>query len=236
MNMLSANIDPAEISHFESLASRWWDANGAMKALHDINPLRANYIDQHAKVAGKKLLDVGCGGGILSEAMAQRGAIVSAIDAGDEPINVARLHLLESALNIDYQCTTAEQYATEHAEQFDVITCMEMLEHVPDPRSVIQACADLCKPGGYLFFSTINRNAKSWLMMIVGAEYMLDMVPKGTHTYDKLIRPSELARSLRSAGLQLVDIRGMEYKPLSKQYQLSDNCDVNYLLCARKPR
>jgi len=235
MKPLSANIDPAEISHFESLASRWWDSNGAMKALHDINPLRANYIDEHAKVAGKKLLDVGCGGGILSEAMAQRGAIVSAIDAGEEPINVARLHLLESCLNIDYQCATAEQFASTHAEQFDVVTCMEMLEHVPDPQSVVQACADLCKPGGYLFFSTINRNAKSWLMMIVGAEYILDMVPKGTHTYDKLIRPSELARSLRQAGLQLSDMRGMEYKPLSKQYHLTNNCDVNYLLCARKP-
>lgn len=230
----TANIDVAEIAHFETLAHRWWDRNGVMKSLHDINPLRANYIDEYANVAGKTLLDVGCGGGILSEAMAQRGADVTAIDAGTEPINVAKLHLFESNLSIDYQQSTAESFAEQHAEQFDVVTCLEMLEHVPDPSSVVQACAKLCKPGGDLFFSTINRNAKSWLMMIVGAEHIMKMVPKGTHQYDKLIRPSELSRALRQAGLKIERITGMEYNPLSKNYFWSDNIDVNYIVHARK--
>lgn len=229
------NIDHAEVARFEALASRWWDKNGAMKALHDINPLRANYIDQRAKVAGKKLLDVGCGAGILSEAMAQRGATVSGIDAGAEPINVASLHLLESNLSIDYLNTTAEEFAKANAGQFDVITCMEMLEHVPDPQSVINACADLCKPGGQLFFSTINRNPKAFALMIVGAEYVMNMVPKGTHRYDKFIRPSELSRWLRAAGLELQHICGMEYNPITKHYRLSDNTDVNYMIHVRKP-
>lgn len=236
MSTQTPNIDPAEIARFEALASRWWDKNGAMKALHDINPLRANYIDLRAKVAGKTLLDVGCGAGILSEAMAQRGARVSAIDAGAEPINVAKLHLLESNLSIDYQCTIAEDFAQSHQESFDIITCMEMLEHVPDPQSVIQACADLCKPGGDVFFSTINRNPKAFALMIVGAEYVMNMVPKGTHTYDKFIKPSELSRWLRAAGLELQHIVGMEYNPLTKHYRLSENTDVNYIIHARKPQ
>lgn len=235
MSTPTPNIDPAEIARFEALASRWWDRNGAMKALHDINPLRANYIDERARVAGKTLLDVGCGAGILSEAMAQRGAQVSAIDAGEEPLNVARLHLLESGLNIDYQHSTAEQFAAQQDAAFDVVTCMEMLEHVPDPQSVINACAALCKPGGHLFFSTINRNPKSWLMAIVGAEYVMNMVPKGTHRYDKLIKPSELSRWLRAAGLQVQHISGMEYNPVSKRYKLSENTDVNYMIHVRKP-
>lgn len=228
------NVDPAEIARFESLAHRWWDRQGAMKALHDINPLRANFIDEHAHVASKSLIDVGCGGGILSEAMAQRGATVSGIDAGAEPINVAKLHLLESGLSIDYQQSTAEVFAEQHSESFDVVTCLEMLEHVPDPRSVVEACAKLCKPGGDLFFSTINRNAKSWLMMVVGAEYVMSMVPKGTHHYEKFIRPSELSRALRQANLKVQSITGMEYNPLNKSYFLSDNVDVNYIIHAKK--
>lgn len=235
MTEILNNVDPAEVARFESLAHRWWDRQGAMKALHDINPLRANFIDEHAHVAGKSLIDVGCGGGILSEAMAQRGAIVSGIDAGAEPINVAKLHLLESGLTIDYQQSTAETFAEQRSESFDVVTCLEMLEHVPDPSSVVEACAKLCKPGGDLFFSTINRNAKSWLMMVVGAEYVMNMVPKGTHHYEKFIRPSELSRALRQANLKIQSIIGMEYNPLNKSYFLSDNVDVNYIIHAKKP-
>ena len=234
MNKPQHNVDQAEIARFAALASRWWDRNGEMKALHDINPLRANYIDQHAQAAGKSLLDVGCGGGILSEAMAHRGATVCGIDMGCEPLEVARLHLLESGLAIEYQQSTAEDYAEQLAGQFDIVCCMEMLEHVPDPASVIRACAKLCKPGGQLFFSTINRNPKAWLMAIIGAEYLLNLVPKGTHSYDKLIRPSELSRWLRDAGLQLQDICGLEYNPLTKHYSLGDNTDVNYMVYAHK--
>lgn len=229
------NVDPAEIARFSALANRWWDTEGDMKALHDINPLRANYIDECAKVAGKTLLDVGCGAGILSEAMALRGATVTAIDAGAEPIDIARLHLMESGLDIDYQQSTAEAFAEAQSDAFDVVTCMEMLEHVPDPASVIKACAALCKPGGQLFFSTINRSLKAYTMAIVGAEYVLKLVPKGTHSYDKLIRPSELAGWLRQAGLQLEHICGLEYNPITRQYRLSDNCDVNYMAYVSKP-
>ena len=229
------NVDRAEIAKFEALAHRWWDRNGDMKALHDINPLRANFIDGIAKVAGKTLLDVGCGAGILTEAMAQRGAQASGIDMGTEPLDVARLHLHESNLEIDYQQCTAEGFAQKHREAFDVITCMEMLEHVPEPSSVIQACADLCKPGGDLFFSTINRSPKSYLMAVLGAEYVLKLVPKGTHSYEKMIRPSELASWCRESGLQLQEMSGLEYNPITKQYKLSDNTDVNYMIHVKKP-
>jgi len=232
------NVDPSEIAKFDKLASRWWDLEGDMKALHDINPLRANFIDKNANVAEKRLLDVGCGAGILSEALAQRGANVSAIDMGKEPLQVAKLHLYESQLDIDYQQSTAENLAEKvkqgEVDSFDVITCMEMLEHVPDPQSVIQACADMVKPGGQVFFSTINRSPKSFAFAIVGAEYLLNLVPKGTHTYEKLIKPSELARMARNAGLIVETIEGMEYNPVTKLYKLSDDSSVNYLMATRK--
>jgi len=235
MTKQAHNVDQAEIAKFEALAHRWWDRNGDMKALHDINPLRANYIDLHAKTAGKTLLDIGCGAGILSEAMAQRGAEVSGIDMSAEGLEIAKLHLLESQLDIEYQQSTAEDFAAKYPNGFDVIACMEMLEHVPDPASVIHACAQLCKPGGDLFFSTINRSPKSYAMAILGAEYLLKLVPKGTHAYDKLIKPSELSRWIRSANLQLVDICGLEYNPITKQYKLSSNTDVNYMIHVKKP-
>ena len=233
---LSANVDRAEIAKFEALAHRWWDRNGDMKALHDINPLRANYIDGIAKVAGKKLIDIGCGGGILAEAMAQRGAIVTAIDMGEAPLSVAKLHQLESGLEIDYRQTTAEDIANEQPAQYDVVSCLEMLEHVPDPSSVVRACAALVKPGGHLFFSTINRNPKSFLFSIIGAEYLLKLLPKGTHDYNKFIRPSELGQAIREAGLQLNDITGMTYNPITKHYRLNpDDVDVTYLMHVTKP-
>lgn len=234
MSAKHPNVDPAEIAKFEALASRWWDKQGDMKALHDINPLRANYIDQHAQVAGKNLLDVGCGAGILSESLAQRGANVSAIDMGHEPLEVAKLHLLETGVTVDYQQSTAEDFAKAHPGQFDVITCMEMLEHVPEPASVIKACADLAKPGADVFFSTINRSPKSYAMAVLAAEYVLNLVPKGTHHYDKLLKPSELAKWMRQAGLKIQNISGMQYNPISKQYYINDNTDVNYLLHAVK--
>ena len=232
------NVDPSEIAKFNKLASRWWDKEGEMKALHDINPLRANYIDKHANVAEKRVLDVGCGAGILSEGLAQRGAQVTAIDMGQEPLQVAKLHLFESKLSIDYQQSTAEALAEKvhsgkHAP-FNVITCMEMLEHVPDPQSVVSACAQMCESGGDIFFSTINRNPKSFAFAIVGAEYLLNLVPKGTHAYEKMIKPSELAAMARKAGLVIQDMAGMEYNPISKQYSLSDDTSVNYLLHAKK--
>jgi len=231
----AVNIDPNEVSKFEQLASRWWDPNSEFKPLHEINPLRLNYIDQRAGLAGKKVVDVGCGGGILAESMARRGAVVTGIDAGKAPLTVARLHALEANIQVDYQQTTAEAHAAEHAEAYEVVTCMEMLEHVPDPGSVIQACADLAKPGSELFFSTINRNPKAYALAIVGAEYLLGMLPKGTHDYAKFIRPSEMGQWLRAAGLELIDITGMSYNPLTRQYKLGKDIDVNYLIHARKP-
>ena len=230
------NVDPNEIRKFEELASRWWDRNSEFKPLHDINPLRANWIDKLAPVAEQKVLDVGCGGGILCEALAQRGATVTGIDMGDAPLAVAGLHKLESDVDVTYLKSTAEDFAAKHAEQFDVVTCLEMLEHVPDPSSVINACAALCKPGGTLFFSTINRNPKAYLFAVIGAEYVLRMLPKGTHEYQKFIRPSELANWIRQAGLELVEMTGMTYNPITKQYRLdASDVDVNYLVCARKP-
>ncbi|GMG88466.1 bifunctional 2-polyprenyl-6-hydroxyphenol methylase/3-demethylubiquinol 3-O-methyltransferase UbiG [Biformimicrobium ophioploci] len=230
------NVDQSEIAKFEQLASRWWDKSGEFKPLHDINPLRANYIDARAGVAGKKLLDVGCGGGILAESMAQRGAEVTGIDMGEAPLSVAKLHALESGAKVDYRQITAEELAEQEPESFDVVTCLEMLEHVPDPASVIRACAALVKPGGNLFFSTINRNAKAWLFAVVGAEYVMKMLPKGTHEYGKFIRPSEMGQWIREAGLELQHITGMTYNPLTKAYKLKEgDVDVNYLVHVTRP-
>jgi 2-polyprenyl-6-hydroxyphenyl methylase/3-demethylubiquinone-9 3-methyltransferase len=230
------NVDLGEIAKFEKLASRWWDPNSEFKPLHDINPLRAGWIDEHADVAGKSVIDVGCGGGLLCEALAHRGASVTGIDMGEAPLAVARLHQLESGVEVDYLQSTAESLAAERPGAFSVVTCLEMLEHVPDPSAVIRACADLCEPGGDLFFSTINRNPKSFLFAIVGAEYVLNMLPRGTHEYDKLIKPSELARWIREAGLQMQETMGMTYNPISKRYRLTPrDVSVNYLIRATKP-
>ena len=234
-NSNANNFDPQEIAKFEELASRWWDPESEFKPLHEINPLRLDYIDQVAGLAGKRVVDIGCGGGILAESMALRNAEVTGIDMGEAPLAVAKLHLLESGAQVEYLHSTAEDLATNRGGQYDIVTCMEMLEHVPDPESVIHACAQLCKPGGDLFFSTINRNAKSFAMAIVGAEYLLKLVPKGTHTYEKLIRPSELTRWMRSANLIVNNICGLEYNPITKQYSLSDNTDVNYMIHVKKP-
>ena len=230
------NVDPAEIAKFEALANRWWDPTSEFKPLHEINPLRSNYIDERAKLAGKTVLDVGCGGGLLSEAMAQRGANVTGIDMGQAPLSVAQLHALESGVTVNYRKIPAEQLATEQPAHYDVVTCLEMLEHVPDPAAIIQACADLAKPGAHLFFSTINRNPKAYLFAIVGAEYLLKMLPKGTHEYSKFIRPAELAGWVRAAGLTLENITGMTYNPLIKKYAMSStDVDVNYIIHVRKP-
>jgi 2-polyprenyl-6-hydroxyphenyl methylase/3-demethylubiquinone-9 3-methyltransferase len=229
------NVDPNEIRKFEELASRWWDKNSEFKPLHDINPLRANWIDNLAPVAEKKVLDVGCGGGILAEALAQRGAEVTGIDMGDAPLGVAKLHQLESGLSIDYQKSTAEDFAKDHENTYDIVTCLEMLEHVPDPSSVVQACAKMVKPGGHVFFSTINRNPKAFLFAIIGAEYILRLLPRGTHEYAKFIRPSELANWSREADLQVNHMTGLLFNPLTKQYKLSDSdLDVNYMISTQK--
>jgi len=233
---MSSNVDSAEIAKFEALAHRWWDKQSEFKPLHQINPLRANYIDLHSPVAESRLLDVGCGGGILCEAMAQRGAQVSGIDMGAAPLAVAKLHQLESQLTINYRQCTAEALAEQEAGQYDIVCCLEMLEHVPDPSSVVAACAALAKPGGHLYFSTINRNPKSYLFSIIGAEYLLQLLPKGTHHYDKFIKPSELANWIRRAGLELRDISGLSYNPLSQRYRLTDkDVSVNYLMHVQKP-
>lgn len=231
---MSLNVDRAEIAKFEALASRWWDRNSEFRPLHEINPLRTNWIDERAGLAGKKVLDVGCGGGILAEAMALRGASVTGIDMGEAPLGVARLHQLESGVEVDYRQTTAEELAAEMPGAFDVVTCMEMLEHVPDPSSVIRACATLVKPGGQVIFSTINRNPKSFLFAIVGAEYVLRLLPRGTHEFAKFIRPAELGNWARDAGLDLQDITGLTYNPLTKVYKLEADVDVNYMIhCSR---
>lgn len=230
------NVDAAEIAKFEALATRWWDPDSEFKPLHEINPLRANWIDGHSPVADKHLLDVGCGGGILAEAMAQRGASVTGIDMGQTPLEIARLHCIESGLSIDYQLTTAEQYAAEHPASYEVVTCLEMLEHVPDPASVINACATLVKPGGDLYFSTINRNPKSFLFAIVGAEYVLNLLPRGTHSYANLIRPAEMTRWIRAAGLEVNHIVGLIYNPILRKYRLHPtDVSVNYMVHASRP-
>lgn len=230
------NVDAQEIEKFERMASRWWDPEGDFKPLHDMNPLRANYIDERSAVAGKILLDVGCGGGILCEAMTHRGAKVTGIDMGKAPLEVAQLHKLEHQLTIDYELSTAEAFAEKHAGTFDVVTCLEMLEHVPDPGSVIKACEKLCKPGGDIYFSTINRTPKAYALAIVGAEYILQVLPKGTHDYKKFIRPSELGGWMRTAGLQLIDITGMIYNPFTKSFRLNPkDVGTNYLVHAKKP-
>ena len=230
------NVDPNEIRKFEELASRWWDRNSEFKPLHDINPLRANWIDSLAPVAEQRILDVGCGGGILCEALAQRGATVTGIDMGEAPLAVGNLHSLESGVSVTYEQSTAEDYATSHAEAFDTVTCLEMLEHVPDPSSVVAACAAMTKPGGTLFFSTINRNPKSYLLAIIGVEYVLRMLPKGTHEYSKFIRPSELGQWIRDAGLDIDQMTGLLYNPITKTYKLDErDVDVNYMICVRKP-
>lgn len=229
------NVDPAEIAKFEALASRWWDPNSEFKPLHDINPLRLNWIDERIGLAGKTVLDVGCGGGILSESMARRGAAVTGIDMGEAPLSVARLHLLESGMKVDYRRVPVEELAIERPASFAAVTCLEMLEHVPDPAAVVKACATLVKPGGWVFFSTINRNPKAYAFAILGAEYLLRLLPRGTHDYAKFIRPSELAAWVRAAELELGDMTGLHYNPLSRRYWLAANIDVNYMIAARRP-
>lgn len=229
------NVDDLEIKKFEALASRWWDPNSEFKPLHAINPLRMNYISQQLNLAGKVVLDIGCGGGILAEAMAHHGARVTAIDLADASLAVAKLHQLESKLDIDYRRISAEQLAEAEPQKYDVVTCLEMLEHVPSPASVVQACHDLVKPGGAVFFSTINRNPKSYLFAILGAEYLLNLLPRGTHDYARFIKPSELAAWCRDSELQLQNQIGMGYNPLTKRYFMQASLDVNYLAYYLRP-
>jgi len=228
------NVDPGEIEKFEKLAGRWWDPNSEFKALHDINPLRLDYIDRLAPLHDRKVIDIGCGGGLLTEGMAKRGAHVIGIDMGKAPLTIARLHQHESGLEIDYRQTTAEHMAATEADSFDTVTCLEMLEHVPDPAGVIAACAELIKQDGRVILSTINRNPKAYLFAVVGAEYLLRLLPKGTHDYEKFIRPSEMEKWARAAGLQMTDLTGMSYNPLTREYKLGSDVSVNYLACFRK--
>ena len=231
---LTENIDEAEIAKFEAMAPIWWDKQGDFKALHDINVLRLNYINDQALLAGKAVLDVGCGGGILSEAMASLGASVTGIDMGEAALGVARLHSQKTGLAIDYQQATTEQFAQTHPDQFDVVTCLELLEHVPDPASIVAACKTLVKPGGDVFFATLNRNLKSLLFAIIGAEYILGLVRKGTHRYPKFIKPAELKDWAADAGLSLIDLTGLHYNPILKKYSVGGNTHVNYLMHFRK--
>lgn len=231
---MNLNADPQELAKFGDLAHQWWDQEGDFRPLHQINPLRLEWIDQQAHLAGKRVLDVGCGGGILAESMALRGADVLGIDLSAKPLRVAQLHALETGVaSLRYREVSAEALADELPGNFDAVTCMEMLEHVPEPASVVRACARLVKPGGWVFFSTIHRNAKSWVQAIVGAEYVLKLLPKGTHEYQRFIRPSELARWSRDAGLAVGGFKGMTYNPLTQRYSLNDDISVNYLLACR---
>jgi 2-polyprenyl-6-hydroxyphenyl methylase / 3-demethylubiquinone-9 3-methyltransferase len=228
------NVDQSEIAKFSALAHRWWDPNSEFKPLHAINPLRLNWIKSFVSLEGKKVVDVGCGGGILAESISQSGADTTGIDLSEKALKVAELHALEVGANLTYRSISAEDLADEQAEQYDVVTCMEMLEHVPDPASVVRACAKLCKPGGTLFFSTLNRNPKSYLFAIIGAEYILKLLPKGTHEYTKFIKPSELVAFTRQAGLEMLGMKGLSYNPLTQVYSLSDDVDVNYMISVRK--
>ena|SRR3990167_5649248 len=232
--MTNENIDPAEIAKFSHLSVNWWDKQGELKTLHDINPLRLNYINEKAILAGKTVIDIGCGGGLLTEGMARLGAIVTGIDMSENALNVAKLHQDKSHLKIDYLLTTAEKIADERPAQFDVVTCLELLEHVPDPLAIVKACATLVKPNGHVFFSTLNRNAKSYLFAIVGAEYILKMLPKNTHDFAKFIRPSELSNWSRKSGLQIIDMTGLHYNIFTKQYTLDADISVNYLMYLKK--
>ena len=228
---MTTNVDPAELVKFGELAHRWWDPHGEFRPLHELNPLRLAWIDGLAPLAGKRVLDVGCGGGILTEAMARLGASVTGIDLSEKPLRVAQLHLIESGLSIQYELKSAEQYSEQFADAFDVVTCMELLEHVPEPSSTIAACARLVKPGGRVFFSTINRNPKAYLFAVVGAEYLLGLLPRGTHDYARFIKPSELAHWCRAAGLEPLELKGMTYNPVTQHYRLGEDCSVNYSLC-----
>lgn len=229
------NADPAELAKFSELAHRWWDHDGEFRSLHHINPLRLNWINSNAPLKGLRVLDVGCGGGILAESMARLGADVTGIDLASKSLRVAQLHALEAGIsNVRYEEISAEDMAERQSASFDVVTCMEMLEHVPDPSSIVQACASLVRPGGWVFFSTLNRSAKSFLHAIVGAEYLLNLIPRGTHEYAKMIRPSELAQYCRAAGLDLRETKGLEYNPLTGRYWISNVTDVNYLLSTQK--
>lgn len=229
------NVSQAEIDKFSALASRWWDPESEFKPLHAINPLRLGWIQQTAgTLAGKRIVDVGCGGGILAESMAVAGATVTGIDLADKSLTVARLHSLESGVPVEYQSISAEDFTAQHPGQFDVVTCMEMLEHVPDPAAIVQACSQLVKPGGWVFFSTLNRNPKSFLFAIVGAEYVLRLLPRGTHSYEKFIKPSELSRAVRQSGLTVMEMAGMGYNPITDIYALSNDTSVNYLMATQK--
>lgn len=228
------NVDQSEIAKFSALAHRWWDPNSEFKPLHAINPLRLSWIKSYVNLDGKKVVDIGCGGGILAESIAQSGADTTGIDLSEKALKVAQLHALEVGANLTYRAISAEDLAKEHAGQYDVVTCMEMLEHVPNPASVVQACADLCKPGGIIFFSTLNRNPKSYLFAIIGAEYILRLLPKGTHEYAKFIKPSELVACTRAAGLEMLGIKGLGYNPITQVYSLNEDVDVNYMIAVRK--
>ena len=231
----SSNVDPSELAKFGALAARWWDPHSEFKPLHDINPLRLGWINEQVGLKGKRVIDIGCGGGILAESMAALGADVTGIDLSEKPLKVAQLHLLESGQTVDYRLIAAEQMAQEQPSSFDCVTCMEMLEHVPNPTSTVSAAAALAKPGGWVFFSTLNRNPKSFLLAIIGAEYVLNLLPKGTHEYRRFITPAELAAMARDAGLTVNGFIGMSYNPFSKVYALCDDVSVNYLVACRKP-